>query len=350
MGHRCNYYDCGTTFYSEKEKKHVPCVHSVEHDDDGYCYDDCPHAPQDYPRGDRQCVPVIETNTVYNESCLETMARMPDNFVDITFTSPPYNRKRNDKYEFYNDTLVDYYEFLCETTREMLRVTKGNVFINIQKNYYNKKDVFKFIGEFCDHITEMFIWEKSNPLPASGASITNAWEFVIVLGPTLKSKTTYTKNHLTTSVNTRTNKKHKAMMNKEVSDFFMSKFAHRGDIVYDPFMGSGTTAVSALENGCRYIGSDTVEEYCQMAEERIPRAFTDVDELYFLSGGQSIAMIKGEIENMESLKGHRVMINYWMFDVEDVECKPRNTFIPNEKSGKLYTNLLLNPVEGVEYV
>jgi len=197
------------------------------------------------------------------------MKRMPDNFVDITFTSPPYNRKRNDKYEHYEDTKEDFYEFLVETTDEMLRVTKGNVFINIQKNYYNKADVFKYIGAYCDKITEMFIWEKSNPLPASGASITNAWEFVIVLGDTIKSNTTYTKNHITTSVNPDTNTLHKAMMHKDVANFFIEKFTNRGDIVYDPFSGSGTTALCAVENGCQYLGSEISEEYCKLSQEKI---------------------------------------------------------------------------------
>ena len=40
---------------------------------------------------------MIEINRIYNENCLQTMARMPDNFVDLTVTSPPYNKKKNHK-------------------------------------------------------------------------------------------------------------------------------------------------------------------------------------------------------------------------------------------------------------
>ena len=46
----------------------------------------------------------MEINKIYNENCLDTMAKMQDNSVDIVFTSPPYNSKRNDKYQFYEDT------------------------------------------------------------------------------------------------------------------------------------------------------------------------------------------------------------------------------------------------------
>ena len=74
--------------------------------------------------------------------CLELMKDIPDKSIDISFTSPPYNRKRNDKYKFYNDTIDDYLSFLKSFTDELLRVTKGNVFVYIQKNYYYKCDVF----------------------------------------------------------------------------------------------------------------------------------------------------------------------------------------------------------------
>ena len=75
------------------------------------------------------------------------MKEMADKSVDISFTSPPYNRKRNDKYKNYDDDIADYYKFLCDFTDELLRITKKYIFINLQKNYYNKKDIFKYTGE-----------------------------------------------------------------------------------------------------------------------------------------------------------------------------------------------------------
>jgi len=211
---------------------------------------------------------MLEINKIYNENCLDTMSRMSTDFVDITFTSPPYNRKRNDKYAFYCDTLVDYYGFLRTTIEESIRVSKDNVFFNIQKNYYNKEDVFRIIGDFSKIICEVFVWEKSNPMPAAGFNITNAYEFIIVFGKSIKSNRTYTKNHLTTSV-AKMHKSHKAMMHEEVARFFIENFTNEGDLIYDPFMGSGTTAKVALDNNRNYIGSEISEEYCEIAEKRI---------------------------------------------------------------------------------
>ena len=91
---------------------------------------------------------------------------------------PPYNRKRNDKYANFKDINDNWYQFNVDVINELLRVTKGHVFYNLQANYYNRSDVYKLIGEFNENIVDIHIWEKSNPMPASGLSVTNAgWVF-----------------------------------------------------------------------------------------------------------------------------------------------------------------------------
>ena len=151
---------------------------------------------------------------LYNGDCLQLLQEIPDKSIDICFTSPPYNRKRNDKYANYDDTKENYYEFLLKVVESLRPKVKKHIFLNIQTNYYNKQDVYRLIGTYADYIQQIFIWEKSNPLPASGNSITNAFEYFIVIGEKpLKSNRTYVKNHLTTSVNSDTTTKiHKAIM------------------------------------------------------------------------------------------------------------------------------------------
>jgi len=220
----------------------------------------------------------MTVNKIYTENCLDTMKKMKDDSVDIVFTSPPYNRKRNDKYDFYEDTKTDYFEFIRDVIQECIRVSKGNVYINIMKNYYNKVDVFNLIGFFSEEIYEIVVWEKSNPLPASGDSITNAYEFILVLGDEFRSNRTYTKNHITTSVATMY-KTHKAVMHEDVAQFFIENFTKEDDIIYDPFMGTGTTAAIAKKNGRNYIGSEITKEYCAIAEDRINNVAT-VEDLF----------------------------------------------------------------------
>jgi len=211
---------------------------------------------------------------IYVESCFETFKKMKDKSIDFVFTSPPYNRKRNDKYTFYNDVVVDYFDMLDKLIEESMRVSRKYVFINIMKNYYNSSEVYRLFGKYHDKIAEVFVWEKSNPLPASGFIIKNAFEYIIAFGEKgLKSNRTYTKNHLTTSV-ARMPKDHKAVMHMDVSDFFIGNFMKQGDSCYDPFIGTGTTAISCEKYGVDWIGSEIVSEYAEMAETRIKEFLT----------------------------------------------------------------------------
>lgn len=203
--------------------------------------------------------------------CLEELKNLPDNSVDSVITSPPYNRLRNDKYEHYDDRIDNYYEFLKKSVSELIRVTKGNVFFNIQKNYsgyYNKADVFRLIGEFSGSICEIIVWGKSNPMPASGFNVTNSYEFIIVFGDKLSSNTTYTKNHITTSV-AKMYKSHKAVMNLKVAMWLVEKFTKEHNTVLDPFMGSGTTGVACKKLGREFIGIELIPEYFEIAKARI---------------------------------------------------------------------------------
>jgi len=211
---------------------------------------------------------------IYVESCFETFKKMKDKSIDFVFTSPPYNRKRNDKYTFYNDVVVDYFDMLDKLIEESMRVSRKYVFINIMKNYYNSSEVYRLFGKYHDKIAEVFVWEKSNPLPASGFIIKNAFEYIIAFGEKgLKSNRTYTKNHLTTSV-ARMPKDHKAVMHMDVSDYFIGNFMKQGDSCYDPFIGTGTTAISCEKYGVDWIGSEIVSEYAEMAETRIKEFLT----------------------------------------------------------------------------
>lgn len=128
----------------------------------------------------------MERNIIYNCDCLEGIKAIPDNSIDMCFTSPPYNRERNDAYEYYDDTLKDYLGLLTSVTDEMIRVSTGDVIVNVQMNLYNKADVCKYIGEYSEKMKGIVIWEKNNPTPSANFngdmySITNAYEFFLVL-------------------------------------------------------------------------------------------------------------------------------------------------------------------------
>lgn len=212
----------------------------------------------------------MEVNKIYNGNCFDLFCELEDNSVDYVFTSPPYNRKRNDKYSFYNDQLADYYDFLKNLIEQSLRVSRKFIFLNLQTNYYNSQDVYSIIGEFKNQIRQIIIWEKSNPMPACGYNITNSFEYFIVLGEdALKSNYTYTKNIITTSVNSHMPKEHKAVMKQEVADWFIQSFTRENEVILDPCIGVGTTAVSCIRNNRKYIGFEISKEYCDLANKNV---------------------------------------------------------------------------------
>ena len=201
------------------------------------------------------------------------MQEMTDNSVDYVLTSPPYNRKRNDKYKLYNDQIADYFTFNQEVINQLLRISKKHIFYNIQTNFYNRDTVYKLIGYFNKDIKEIIIWEKSNPMPAAGNAITNAVEYFIVLGKeSLKSNTTYTKNIITSSVNSKMPKIHKAVMKQEIADYFIKTFTKEKDIILDPFMGIGTTGISCVSMNRDFIGIELIKEYYDISGHRIQEA------------------------------------------------------------------------------
>ena len=205
-----------------------------------------------------------------NTNSLEYFKNMENNSVDFTLTSPPYNRKRNDKYSLYNDVIDDYFGFNVEVIQNLQRITKNYVFYNLQTNFYNRQDVYKLIGYFCHDIKDIFVWEKSNPLPASGKSITNAVEYFLVFAEDkIIAKNTYTKNIIKSSVNSNMPKFHKAVMKQEIADYIVDNFAYNSNLIFDPFMGLGTTGIAAAKFKKDFFGIELIKEYYDYAKENL---------------------------------------------------------------------------------
>ena len=148
---------------------------------------------------------MIELDKIYNEDCLEGMRQMEDESVDCVVTSPPYNfclrvrgedyTKRSKNEEFghtgmafnkYTNGLTDdldmdeYFKWQCECIDEMLRVTKGVVFYNVQVITGNKVAIMSILGKYAEQIRDLLIWDKKTAEPAMHFGCLNS-EFELII-------------------------------------------------------------------------------------------------------------------------------------------------------------------------
>ncbi len=241
---------------------------------------------------------IKEIDVIYHESCLETLKRLPDNSIDAVITSPPYNmnlRIRNGeycsrqivkelstKYDGFPDNIPieEYYSFHKEVIGELLRVS-DIIFYNIQIVTGSKRAFFKIIGDFAENIKEIIVWDKGNAQPAMASRVLNRQsELILVLQKNGAISRQFEKCNfergtlsdvwLVKRENRRgKNSYHGATFPEALIHKILTNFTNRGDIVYDPFMGTGTTACVAKKLGRHYIGSEIVENYINICKERL---------------------------------------------------------------------------------
>jgi site-specific DNA-methyltransferase (adenine-specific) len=228
-----------------------------------------------------------------------SLPMLPDASVHLMVTSPPYNVGK----EYDNDlSLNAYLELLGEVFRECMRilVEGGRACVNVanlgRKPYIPlHKHVIDIMGDLGFLMRGEIIWDKS-----ASAGTSTAWgSWKSATNPTLRdvheyilvfSKGAYRRDHggradtigdrefleFTKSVwsfpaESAKRVKHPAPFPVELPLRLMKLYAFEGDVVLDPFAGSGTTAIAALESRRRFVLSDISEEYVRIADERINR-------------------------------------------------------------------------------
>lgn len=214
----------------------------------------------------------MHLNQIYNEDCFDTMARMADDYVDIIVTSPPWNAKKNYG-EYSDDNKPDFDAWLSKLCKEMERVTKTAIYVFMSQDHmwtlYNALDGFR----------QWLFYHRRN----LGATmhIKNPWiKTITPIAMSLPNgKISMDAHHrgistfdLLTGVNPQSNfpKNLRVHPAQDPIEAYLPLIARTpGDLVYDPFMGSGTTAMTCLKLGKNWIGSELNPEYVDVAYERI---------------------------------------------------------------------------------
>lgn len=227
--------------------------------------------------------------------CMEYMAKMPDKAYDLAITSPPYNanlRIRGNeycsanygsriKYSNFSDDLSmeEYEEFLVSIIKELVRVTKRYVFLNIQMLSGNKPALFGAIGRVKSILKEVIIWDKVYTEPAVSDGVLNScFEFIFVFSQSdyirrefdgVNFKRGTMDNILRVSKKGKSIEGHKAVMPKSIPFHILNNFAQPKDIILEPFLGSGTTAIVCHDMGYDLVGIEIDKEYYDAAVKRL---------------------------------------------------------------------------------
>lgn len=241
----------------------------------------------------------MELNKIYNYDVLEGLSKLEDNSIDLIITSPPYNKAGlNGKktganwkktIDYGGDVNIDckneddYQEWQVKVLKECYRVLKddGSMFYNhknrIRTGYGEIISPYRWILKTPFRVRQEIIWDRHCSTNVHPARFIPSTELIF---------------WLTKSPRPRFNRQEDTVHKKEVWEigFARDKFDHpapfpvdipdniipcvaQGEriVVLDPFMGSGTVALSAVKNNCDYIGFELIQSYIDEANERITK-------------------------------------------------------------------------------
>jgi site-specific DNA-methyltransferase (adenine-specific)/modification methylase len=184
------------------------------------------------------------------------------------------------KYEGFDDNLPidEFYELHSKIIRELLRVS-NIIFYNIQIVTGSKRAFFKIMGEFADQLKDIVIWDKGFGQPAMSPGVLNRQSELILIFENENaisrkfSKFNFGRGTLSDIWNISRGKKidksHGAVFPEMLVYTILDNFSNEGDIIYDPFMGSGTTAVVSHKMKRKWVGSELSSKYCELIQKRI---------------------------------------------------------------------------------
>lgn len=229
----------------------------------------------------------MKYNTIYNDDCLHGLTNLDDDSVDLIVTSPPYNigpggnAFKFNGYDVYDDNNLNYDQFIHDVLAECYRVLKpsGSLMFNHKVRTVNKECIHPLHHIFNSRFTlkQEIVWDLHD------THIHNKDRFypineMIYWCVKDKRVTKFNGNYSSLSTIWRISRTNKSV---EHCKWFPAPFpievplrciralTEEDDVVLDPFMGAGTTALAAKMTNRRYIGFELSHQYCEMATTRI---------------------------------------------------------------------------------
>ncbi len=235
-----------------------------------------------------------EFNKIYLIDVLEGLRSLPDESIDAGVTSPPYNKlgllkgkkqKGGDwngyiTYESFDDNMPEeeYQTWQIAILDEIQRVLKpgGSFFYNHKNRRYDKSEYspYDWVSKSKLNIYQTIIWDRKADVNNSKYFFQPVYELVYWLTKDNKLAPKFYKKQLVEQqsiwrISPKVNLPHPAPFPEELVEHCIMATTTPGDVVLDPFMGIGTTAVVASRLGRKYIGFDISAEYVKLATDNV---------------------------------------------------------------------------------
>lgn len=216
---------------------------------------------------------MLEVNKIYNMDCVNGMKLLNDESIDLVLTDPPYNIGL--KYDKYNDNMSEkqFWQWMQDVFKEIYRVLKPKshlTFTCAQKQIWVYKPMLESTGFVFRHLG---IWH--NPGRKAGSypgQWPYSWEAILdfTKGEFRKLNNNNCVGFMDVWVEKPPNDtKHPARRPLNCWMDLIKLLSNENDIVLDPFMGSGTTAICCKKTNRQFIGFEISEDYCLEANQRL---------------------------------------------------------------------------------
>ena len=236
-------------------------------------------------------------NHIHHGNCLDFIQNIPNDYVDTTITSP-YNmnlrisngkyvsrqilkEEFSTKYNSFTDNMCigDFYQFHLQMINQMLRITKNQIFYNFAIVTGSKRAFFRILGEFSRYVKEVFVWNKMREQPSINQGVINRrTELIVVFDKhngisRMFQNANFDRGTMSDLINITPDRhpNHGASYPIALMEHLMLNFTQPNDIIFDPFMGTGTTAVAAAQLHRRYLGCELDETYIEYAQSRLSK-------------------------------------------------------------------------------
>jgi site-specific DNA-methyltransferase (adenine-specific) len=209
----------------------------------------------------------FEVNKIYNLDALEALKKIPDKSIDLVFFDPPYNANKD--YGVYKDNLPweDYMVFMKKIITECSRISKRGIGI-----YLDWKHFKPYWHKLIPQAEPIIIYKRSSGFILSSLKIMQHHHVILTTAEALKPTKSlwddirvYGEGYLFREPTFG----HPAQTSLKATKRFIENFSEENEIILDPFIGVGTTAIACKQLGRNFIGFELNPEYIKIAERRL---------------------------------------------------------------------------------